>query len=149
MTNPSPSATTRDPARLLTTLVAQLERDRRAFLQGSAIVVAANLVLAGLVWGREAGGAAAWLPAAIAFLANVFHALTAEWELRWEGIWRREIPRLEREMGEPLLGPVLQHPAPRRLALGLKWTSWALTVAWLIVLLLALRGSGIDFWAAP
>lgn len=146
MTNPSPAPTTRDPGRLLTTLVAQLERDRRAFLWGNAAYVAANLVLAGLVWGRPGGGAAAWLPAGIAFLANMFHVLTAEWELRWEGIWRREIPRLEREVEEPILGHVLQESAPRRLALGLKWASWALTLAWLVILLLALRGSGLDFW---
>ena len=142
MTTPVPS-TPRDPARLLPVLLVQLERDRRAFLWGNGICVAANLVLVGLVWLRPAGGPAAWIPAGIAFLGNVFYAMTADWELRWQEMWRRELPRLEREVPDSVLGRVVQG-GPFRLGGWLRALSWTLSLAWLVALLIVLRASGLD-----
>ena len=133
-----------DPERIVSTLVAQLERDRRAFLGGNAVYVAGNLILAGAVWGREGSGPLVWLPAATAFLGNVFYALTAEWELRWESLWRREIPRLERSLGDVTLFET--RPAAigsRGLGRALKWLSWLLSAVWLLVLLILIDRSGL------
>lgn len=130
----------RDLAPLLTSLAVQFERDRRAFLWGSSISVGGNLVLAGLVWSSPGEGALAWLPAVIAFLGNVFYALTAEWELRWEAAWRRELPRIEREAGQPaLLSKLVGDRGRQALARALKWVHWGLTLAWLVVLLVVVR----------
>lgn len=142
----TPSPPPRDLTPLLGSLAVQLERDRRAFLWGSAISVGGNLVLAGLVWRLAAEGALAWLPATIAFLGNVFYALTAEWELRWEAVWRRELPRLEHEAGQAaLLSKLVGERGQRVLARALKWVHWSLTLVWLVVLLVAIRRAGVVF----
>lgn len=145
MTSPLPSPALRELSPLLSALVGQLERDRRAFLWGNVIYVASNLVLAGLVWTRPGGGVAAWLPAAVAFLGNVFYVLTAEWELRWEAVWRRELPLLGGDPGGRAVHAALKDRLARRLARGLRWISWALAAAWLVALLVTLRASGIGF----
>lgn len=139
--------TPRDASHFLATLAAQLERDRRTFVWGNAIYAAGNLILAGLVWGR-AGGTLEWLPAAIAFTAAVFYALTAEWELQWQALWRRELPRIEDQAGIELLSAMASAPVPRRLARWLKWLNWTLAAAWLLVLLAALRQTGLSFGSA-
>ena len=129
----------RDTTRVLEALAVQLERDRRVFLRGNAIYVGANLVLAGLVWGRSAG-LLGWLPAAVAFIGNVFYALTAEWELRWRAIWRRELPRLEREAGIDLLSRASATGAG--LGRTLRLLCWGISILWLAVLLLMIRRTG-------
>ncbi|MGH7559005.1 MAG: hypothetical protein ACREMD_14715 [Gemmatimonadota bacterium] len=125
----------RDASRVLEALAVQLEIDRRAFFWGNAIYVGANLVLGGLVWGSPEG-LLAWLPAAVAFLGNVFYALTAEWELRWRAVWRRELPRLESETGVDVLSRVSGTAAG--LGRGLRLLCWAISAVWLVILLLAI-----------
>lgn len=129
---------------MLATLAVQLQRERRIFLVGGIAYVVANIALAGLAgFGGERIG---WVFAGIAFLGNVFYALTAEWETRWEAIWRREVPRIERALGEPdLVSAVLADPAPRRYQRWLKWISWALSTAWLVALLFTLAEAGLQF----
>jgi hypothetical protein len=130
----------------LVSFAAQQERERQAFLWRNAVYVGANLVLVGLVWSRSGGGPAAWLPAGVAFLANVYHILTMEWEQRGAAVWRRELPRLQAKLGGPgQLETVLTDPAQARLRRWLKWTAWAVTAAWLGVLLLVIRASGLTF----
>ncbi len=140
MSRPPPA---RDPERLLATLVVQLESARRAFYLGNAAWAAGNLVLVAFVWGRGMERPEAWIPAAIAFLANVFYALTAEWELRWEALWRREIPRLERELGDVALFAGGTDRGARRLGALLRWIHWLVSAGWLLVLLLAIDRSGL------
>lgn len=125
--------------RFLEALAAQLENDRRAFLLGNAIYVGANLVLAGLVW-SGAGRLPGWLPAGVAFLGSVFYALTAEWELRWRAVWRRELPRLESEAGFDVLSRVAGTGAG--LGRGLRLLCWGISVLWLLLLMLAIGETG-------
>lgn len=133
---------------MLASLASQLERERRTFLVGGVAYAVANLALAGIVWG-VGGSRLGWVPAAIAFLGNVFYALTAEWELKWEAIWRREVPRIERTLGEgKVLSPILEERAPRRLQRYLKYLSWALSAIWLLAVLLAIRAAGLRFGLA-
>lgn len=134
---------TRDPASFLATIATQLERDRRAFLSGSAMYVAGNLVLAGLAWSRSGSGLIGWLPAVVALLGNVFYALTAEWELRWQATWRREIPRVEKAAGIEILSRL--GPRSRRLGRAMRYVSWGLTIVWLVVLLAVLNEAGLVF----
>lgn len=136
MAEPSPA---RDATRILEALAVQLETDRRAFLRGNAIYVGANLVLAALVAGRFEG-LLAWPPAAVAFLGNVFYALTAEWELRWRAVWRRELPRLESETGID----VLSRTGGTGTGLGhmLRFLCWGISMIWLGILLLAIGQAG-------
>lgn len=135
-----------DPVRLLQSLTTQLERDRRAFLWGNAIYVAGNLILAGFVWIGPERGVLAWIAPAIAFLGNVYYALTTEWEMRWQGVWRRELPRLEHALGGiDIVSSVLADPGPRKVARGMKWLNWTITVAWLGALLLTLNRAGLIF----
>lgn len=129
----------RDATRVLEALAVQLEAGRRAFLRGNAIYVGANLVLAGLVWGRSEG-LLSWLPAAVAFLGNVFYALTAEWELRWRAVWRRELPRLESETGVDVLSRA--GGTSDGLGRALRLLCWAVSLAWLGILLLAIGRAG-------
>ncbi len=136
MAEPSPA---RDASRVLEALAIQLEAGRRAFFRGNAIYAAANLVLAGLVWGL-AEGVLAWLPAAVAFLGNVFYALTAEWELRWRAVWRRELPRLESETGIDALSRAGGTAAG--LGRALRLVCWGISVVWLVILLLAIGEAG-------
>ena len=135
--------TERSPAqgatRVLEALAVQLENDRRAFLLGNAIYVGANLVLAALVW-RGSGALPGWLPAAVAFLGNVLYALTAEWELRWRAVWRRELPRLESETGIEVLSRAAGTGA--RLGLGLRFLCWGISLLWLFLLMLAIEETG-------
>jgi len=139
-------ATVSDPLQFFSSFTAQLERERHSFLWRNAIYVAANIVLAGLVWNRSGAGAAAWVPAALAFLLNIYHLLTMEWEQRGEAVWRRELPRLQSRLGGPgQLEDVLADPAQGRLRRWMKWTAWAVTAAWLGVLLLVIRATGFDF----
>lgn len=138
----------RDPANTLATLALQLERDRRAYLVGGAAWVAGNLVAAGLAGWRGGAGPLGWLPPAIAFLANVFFVLFADWELRWEAMWRREAPRLERRLGEggEVLTPLIAETSgPRALQRWMKYAAWAVTAGWLVALLLAIRAAGLHF----
>lgn len=137
-------STGRDPAALLATLVLQLERERRAFRLGSLVYVIGNLGLLAVAW-AVLGTAGGWIPPALAFLASVFYALTAEWDARWEALWRREAPRVERALGQEVLTPILLDPAPRRAQRWLKWTSWALCAAWMLALLVAIGAAGLDF----
>jgi hypothetical protein len=136
--------TVRDPAAMLATLVVQHERERRVFRTGGIVYVAGNLALAAVAWGLG-GARLGWIPPAIAFLANVYYVLTVEWETRWETIWRREAPRIERALGAEVLSPVLAEAGPRRVVRWLKWTSWALSAAWLAALLVAIAAAGLDF----
>lgn len=138
-------STGRDPASLLATLVLQLERERRMFRLGGTAYVIGNLALLAVGW--AAGGAAAgWIFPALAFLINVYYALTAEWDTRWEALWRREAPRVERALGRgEVLTPILVEPGPRRARRWLKWTSWMLCAVWLIALLIAIGEAGLDF----
>ena len=129
----------RDATRILEALAVQLENDRRAFLLGNAIYVGANLVLAGLVWGGP-GGLPGWLPAGVAFLGNVFYALTAEWELRWRAVWRRELPRLESETGIQVLSRAAGTAA--RIGRGLRLLCWGMSLLWLLILMLAIGEAG-------
>ncbi len=133
------------PSSFLDSFVLQLERERHAFVWRNALYVAGNLVLAGFVWNRSSG-AALWVPAAVAFLGNVYHVLAMEWEHRGAAVWRRELPRLQSRLGGDVGAEmVLVDPGQARLRRWLKWTAWGLTVAWLVVLLLAIRASGLDF----
>ena len=125
--------------RVLEALAVQLENDRRAFFLGNAIYVGANLVLAALVW-RGSGALPGWLPAGVAFLGNVFYALTAEWELRWRAVWRRELPRLESETGIEVLSKAAGTGA--RLGLGLRFVCWGISLLWLFLLILAIEETG-------
>ncbi|MDX1660369.1 MAG: hypothetical protein R3326_01150 [Gemmatimonadota bacterium] len=137
-----------DPARSLLSIAVQLERDRRAFLMGAAGYVAGNLVLVGLVWWRAGLGPTGWILPAIAFLVNVFFVILADWELRWEAVWRREAPRLERELGRggEVLSPLLAEiSGPRTLQRWMKWTAWVIAGAWLAALLLSIRAAGLHF----
>jgi hypothetical protein len=129
----------RDATRVLEALAVQLENDRRAFLLGNAIYVGANLVLAALVW-RGSGALLGWLPAGVAFLGNVFYALTAEWELRWRAVWRRELPRLESETGIGILSRAAGTGA--RLGRGLRFLCWGISLLWLCLLMLAIEETG-------
>lgn len=129
----------RDATRILEALAVQLENDRRAFLLGNAIYVGANLVLAGLVWSGP-GGLPGWLPAGVAFLGNVFYALTAEWELRWRAVWRRELPRLESETGIQVLSRAAGTAA--RVGRGLRPLCWGISLLWLLILMLAIGEAG-------
>lgn len=136
----------RDPAAMLATLAVQLQRERRIFLIGGIAYAVANLALAGLAWAGAGGARLGWVPAAIAFLGNVFYALTVEWEMKWEAIWRREVPRIERALGDAeVLSPVIAESGPRKIQRWLKWLSWALSAAWLLALLLAIGGAGLQF----
>ena len=132
-------STAQGATRILEALAVQLERDRRAFLLGNAIYVGANLVLAGLVWSGS-GTLPGWLPAGVAFLGNVFYALTAEWELRWRAVWRRELPRLESETGIEILSRAAGTGA--RLGSGLRFLCWGISLAWLLLLLVAIGETG-------
>lgn len=138
----------RDPANTLATLAVQLERDRRSFLVGGAAYVAANLVAAGLIAWSGAAGSLGWIPAALAFLANVFFVLFADWELRWEAVWRREAPRLERQLGEggEILSPLIAGiSGPKTMQRWMKYAAWAITTGWLAALLVAIRAAGLRF----
>ena len=132
----------RDLTRLTETLAVQLEASRRRFVHGNAIYVAANLVLAGLVWRLPSGGVLGWLPPAIGVLGNVFYALTTEWELRWHALWRREIPRLETQTGLELLSRL--KPETRRLSGLMRALSWLLALVWAAILMLQMQASGLD-----
>ncbi len=137
-----------DPARSLLSIAVQLERDRRAFLIGAAAYVAGNLFVVGLAWWRAGLGPLGWILPALAFLANVFFAIFADWELRWEMVWRREAPRLERQLGQggEILSPLLAElSGPRTLLRWMKWTAWVITAGWLVTLLLAMRAAGLRF----
>lgn len=137
-----------DPARSLLSIAVQLERDRRAFLIGAAAYVAGNLFVVGLAWWRAGLGPLGWILPALAFLANVFFAIFADWELRWEMVWRREAPRLERQLGKggEILSPLLAEiSGPRALLRWMKWTAWVITTGWLVTLLLAMRAAGLRF----
>lgn len=129
----------RDATRILEALAVQLENDRRAFLLGNAIYVGANLVLAALVW-KGSGVVPGWLPAGVAFLGNVYYALTAEWELRWRAVWRRELPRLESETGIEVLSRAAGTGA--RLGRVLRLLCWGITLLWLLILMLAIGETG-------
>ncbi len=132
-------STARDASRVLEALAVQLEADRRAFFRGNAIYAGANLVLAGIVWGLS-DGPLEWLPAAVAFLGNVYYALTAEWELRWRAVWRRELPRLERETGVDILSRAGGTAAG--LGRALRLLCWGIAAAWLVILLSAIGEAG-------
>lgn len=134
----------RDPAAMLATLALQHARERRVFRGGGIAYVVGNLALAAVAWALGSAPVG-WVPPAIAFLANVYYALTVEWETRWETIWRREAPRIERALGEPVLSPILAEAGPRRVQRWLKWTSWGLSAAWLLALLVAIGAAGLDF----
>lgn len=129
----------RDATRILEALAVQLETDRRAFLRGNAIYVGANLVLAAVAVGRFEG-LPAWPLAAVAFLGNVFYALTAEWELRWRAVWRRELPRLEGETGIHVLSGAAGTGV--RLGRTLRVLCWGISMIWLGILLLAIGQAG-------
>lgn len=137
-----------DPARSLLSIAVQLERDRRAFLTGAAAYVAGNLIVIGFAWWRAGLGPLGWILPALAFLANVFFVIFADWELRWETVWRRQAPRLERQLGEggEILSPLLAEIAgPRALQRWMKWTAWMITAGWLVALLLSIRAAGLRF----
>lgn len=137
------------PARTLASLALQLESGRRAFLVGGIAYAVANLALAGVAWAGIGGARLGWIPPAVAFLGNVFFALTAEWETRWEAVWRREVPRIERALGAgEVLSPVMSDRRSRDLQRWLKYLSWALSGAWLVALLLAIRAAGLRFGIA-
>jgi hypothetical protein len=129
----------RDATRILEALAVQLENDRRAFLLGNAIYVGANLVLAALVWSGS-GALPGWLAPGVAFLGNVFYALTAEWELRWRAVWRRELPRLESETGIEVLSRAAGTGA--RLGSGLRFLCWGISLLWLLLLMVAIGETG-------
>ena len=129
----------RDATRILEALAVQLEAGRRAFLRGNAIYVAANLALAAVAVGRYEG-LPAWPLAAVAFLGNVFYALTAEWELRWRAVWRRELPRLESETGIQVLSRAAGTAA--RIGRGLRLLCWGMSLLWLLILMLAIGEAG-------
>jgi hypothetical protein len=145
VTEPAPSAANRDPTRFLTTFAAQLERERRSFLWRNVLFGAANLAGAGLVGAVGGRGALAWGPAGIVFLVDLFHALGTDWDERWKVVWRRELPRLEgRFGGYGLLTEAVRRPGRGRGHRWLKWTTWTLTAAWLVALILTIRASGFD-----
>lgn len=124
----------------------QLEQDRRAFQRGAATYVAANLVLAALVWIQPTGSAFGWILSAIAFLANVFYTLMTDWEMKWASLWRREVPRLERELGDrEILSPILAQKDLREMTRRLRLLSMILSTVWLIALLVAIANTGVDF----
>lgn len=129
----------RDATRILEALAVQLENDRRAFLLGNAIYAGANLFLAALAW-RGSGALSSWLPAGVAFLGNVFYSLTAEWELRWRAVWRRELPRLESETGIEVLSRAAGTGA--RLGLVLRFLCWGISLLWLLILMRAIGETG-------
>lgn len=134
----------RDPAATLAALALQLERERGVFRLGGIVFVGGNLVLLAASWLAD-GTLFGWIPPALAFLGSVFYALLTEWETRWEAIWRREAPRIERLLGEEVLTPILAEPGPRRVQQWLKYTSWAISLAWLVALLFAIGAAGLDF----
>lgn len=139
----------REPARMLARLASQLERERRMFLVGGIAYAIANLAVAGLALAGLGGARLGWIPVAIAFLGNVFYALTAEWEMRWEAIWRREVPRIERSLGSgDVLTPIITERGPRRVQRWMKYLSWGLSAAWLVALLFAIRAAGLRFGLA-
>lgn len=136
---------------MLAMLAVQLEQDRRAFLLGGIGYVIANLALAGLAWAGPGGAHLGWIVPAIAFLANVFYVLIAQWEMKWEALWRREVPRLERELGDDVevLSPIMSDSAdPRRVQRWLRLVSYAVTTAWLLALLVAIEAAGLEFGIA-
>lgn len=142
MTDPRPG----DPARMLAALAVQLERDRRAFLVGGLAYVAGNLLLAAVLAFGAGGPAAAWLAPAVAFLGNVFYALIADWEGKWEVTWRREVPRLERALGAgEVLTPIVGERGPRRIVRALRYVAWGVAAIWLLALLRGLSAAGLDW----
>lgn len=149
--SPMNRSSRRDPVRMLSMLAVQLEQDRRVFLLGGIGYVIANLALAGLAWLEPGGSSLGWIVPAIAFLANVFYVLIAQWEMKWEALWRREVPRLERELGDgvEVLSPIMADSAdPRRIQRWLRIVSYALTTAWLLALLVAIEAAGLRFGIA-
>lgn len=137
-----------DAARSLVSIAVQLERDRRAFLIGAAAYVAGNLIVVGFAWWRAGLGPLGWILPAIVFLANVFFVILVDWELRWEAVWRREAPRLERQLGKggEVLSPLFAEiSGPRALQRWMKWTAWVITAGWLAALLLSMRAAGLRF----
>lgn len=136
----SESPSGRDPVRLLETIAVQLETNRRAFVRGNVIYAVGNFILAGLALQTLDGGRA-WIPATVAFLGNVFYALSAEWELRWHALWRREIPRLESESGAEILSRL--GPGPRDIGRWMRWLAWGIAVVWLVLLLVLLGDAGL------
>jgi len=145
VTEPAPPAANRDPTRFLTTFAAQLERERRSFLRLNAVFGVSNVVGAVLVGVAGGSGALAWGPAGAVFLVDLFHALGTDWDERWKAVWRRELPRLEgRFGGYGVLTEAVRRPGRGRGRRSLKWTTWALTFAWLVALILTIRASGFD-----
>jgi len=136
---------------MLSTLAVHLERDRHVFLVGAVAYVVANLILAAAAWLGTGGSALGWIVPAIAFFGNIFYTLTAEWEMRWEALWRREVPRLERELGEntEILTPLMEGSSlPRTIQRRMRIVSWILSAAWLVGLLVAIQRAGLRFGIA-
>lgn len=129
--------------RIVTVLVAQLDRDRRSLLRGAAIFAGANLVLAAIVWAVP-GGPLAWAVVIAAFLGSVLAALTVDWEFSRLSLWRREIARLgQGDETADALGRLLADSSTARPTRALKWLNWAITVVWLLSILALIRGTGI------
>jgi hypothetical protein len=136
---------TRPAPPFLATYAAQEERERRAYQWRNRVAVGVSVAGALGLWVAGGSGPLAWGAAAAAFLVNLVHATTTDWDEGWKAVWRRELPRLEARLGGyGVLDESVREARPDR---GRRWwwrASWALAGAWLVALVLTIRASGLD-----